>query len=81
VRSLEIARIIKMLYKFPLVWPGSYCCHVAFLYTCSPAQDSKKGNGVEEESEEDTDESDEESEEEKCRVTDSRLVCFYSCFG
>jgi hypothetical protein len=36
VRSLvEIARIIKMFYKFLLAWHSSFCSHIACLYPYS----------------------------------------------
>jgi hypothetical protein len=52
------------------------------LFGClQPAQDSKKGNGVEESSEEDTDESDEESEEEnpKTPMKNVKLLILHLC--
>lgn len=46
VRSLEIARIIKMLYKFPLAWHSSFCCNIACLYTYSLLKILRKATGL-----------------------------------
>lgn len=46
VRSLEIAWIMKMFYKFWLAWHSSYCCHIACLYPCSLLKIQRKVMGL-----------------------------------